>query len=283
MSKIDDINNNILICIPTYRRQFIDAMCMIKNNPQIRFNICVRKDEYENGYYDIPFFDGNDNVRFIKLENVDDIGTTREAILNYAYDHDYKYVLMIDDTIYSIVNIGRKMSFVGILHNCLDRLENDPLASKAFGFIFPYHSQRLDTYFNTQLCQTYILNTKVCKENDLHFYRLKEVGVEDLYFYYQAVKKGLVALSDKQFVRIGQHPSAPNRKGGCHDENKRGSDEQTERMNKLLEVIENDSEHDKEYIEKVHSVLYPGTQYIKMNTQLCYDRLIVPEINYTKR
>ena len=273
--------DNLIICIPTYKRKWLSILPLIRQNQDLIFHLFVRKDDFDKGYYYEKQF-MLDNIRFIPITNVDCIGTTRDCILQYAIIKGYKYCLMIDDTQYGLHYITNKIKYLStILKNCIDRFETDKYKDKAFSFVFSRKAfstdlKRQKTYFLSQLCQTYILNCEICKKYDLHFKPMNEVGIEDLDFYIEACDKGLIALSDTRFIRIGEHPSI-KREGGCHY-NMEGTTErhtQNIRADKLADyIMTNDNIKDKNFLKRVDSVLYPGTYYYKFNTKYAKQKLI---------
>lgn len=273
--------DNLIICIPTYKRKWPSILSIIRTNQDLTFHMFVRKDDFNNKYYDEPQFKLN-NLKLIPIDNVDCIGSTRESILQYAINFGYKYCFMIDDTQYGIHDTTNRVKYLStILENCIKRFETDKYKDVAFAFnfsrkAFSTNLKKQKTYFISQLCQTYILNCDICKKYDLHFKSMQEVGIEDLDFYIEAADKGLIALSDTRFIRIGEHPSI-KREGGCHYnmEGKTERDTQNIRADKLADyIIKNDNIKDKLFLKRVDSVLYPGTYYYKFDTKYAKQKLI---------
>ncbi len=271
--------SKIMICVPTYKREWPAILSCVRYNPNLTFHFCVRQSEYLSGYYDKPQFD-LPNLRFLLLDEPQCIGETREQILQKAIEENYEYCLMIDDTQFGIHDTTNRITTLKtILSNCIDRFETDPLRDKAFAFIFSRKAfsttpKKQKTYFLSQLCQTYILNCRICKQYDLHFKKMSEVGVEDLTFYYEAADKGLIALSDTRFIRIGILPSV-RKEGGCHvgNEKRTEQDVQNERFAILVKYY---AEHGytKPLVKRVDSVLYPGTFYYKFDTDYARRHLV---------
>lgn len=269
----------LIICIPSYKREHPCILSLVRNTPELDFFFCVRRSEYEAGFYNKSQFEMS-NLRFMLLDNVNCIGETREAILQHSIDDGYKYCLMIDDTQFCIHDSSNRINnFSSILKVCLNRFETDKLAKRAVAFnfsrkSFAYSIDKHETYFITQLCQTYILNLDLVKKYDLHFKRMDLVGVEDLVFYYELCKKGLVVLSDTRFMRIGLMPSA-RKQGGCHvgNEHRSEKDVQSERF-AILDQYFKKMGYKYDFIKRVDSVLYPGTFYYKLNTKYAIQQLV---------
>ena len=271
--------SKLKICIPTYKREHPAILSLIRYTPNLDFYFCVRRSEYEAGYYSKPQFD-LPNLHFMLLDEPQCIGETREQILQKTIDEGYDYCFMIDDTQFGLHDTSNRMNNLKtILSNCVKRFKTDEYKDKAFAFIFSRKSftntpDKCKTYFLSQLCQVYILNCKVCKEYDLHFKPMNVVGVEDLTFYYEAAAKGLIALSDTRFLRIGLMPSV-KKTGGCHvgNENRSEHDVQNERFAILTAYYEKMG-YNEPFIKRVDSVLYPGTYYYKFDTVYAKRRLI---------
>jgi len=282
MNNKQELLSRLIICIPTYKRKWPVILSLIEANPELDFYFCVRKEEFDKGFYDeVQFL--KDNIYFMTLENVTCIGETREAILQQCIEWRYKYCLMIDDTQYCIHDASNRIeAFDTILLNCLRRFENDPFSDRAFAFTFSrkaYSTTRgtKDRYFVSQLCQTYILNLDLIKKHDLHFERMDVVGIEDLMFYFKAACKGLVALSDTRFLRVGLMPSV-KKKGGCHvgNENRNEYQVQLERMALMTSYIDSlpDDEYDKKYIVKIDMTSIPGRYYYKFDSDYAEKKLL---------
>lgn len=276
----DDLSK-LIICIPTYKRKWPAILSVIRANQDLIFNMFVRENDYEAGYYNDEQFKIN-NLKFVTLSNVNCIGTTREAILQYAINNGYKYCFMIDDTQYGIHDLTNSMkNLSSILKICIRRFETDKCNNAAVAFNFSRKAFTdangiIETYFISQLCQTYILNCDICKKYDMHFKPMNEVGIEDLDFYIESASKGLIVLSDTRFIRIGEHPSV-KREGGCHYnmEGKTERDTQNIRADKLADyIMANDNIADKNFLQKVNSILYPGTYYYKFNTKYAKKKLL---------
>lgn len=273
---------DVIVCVPTYKRKWPAILSLIRYTPNVTFTLCVRKEDYDAGYYDDAQFN-LPNIEYMLLTNVKCIGTTREFIVQESIRRGYKYCMMIDDTQYGIHDIHNRMhTFSGILRNCVNRLETDVLRDKAFGLNFTRKTFKQkfsseETYFVSQLCQTYILNLDVIKKYDLHFGAMDTVGVEDLIFYYEACRKNLVCLNNTRFIRIGQMPSV-KKEGGCHygNERKCEQDVQNERF-AILEQYVKTMNYTEPYLKRVDSILYPGTFYYKLDTKTA-KKMIVDDI-----
>lgn len=202
------------ICIPTYKRKDILAFELIKNNAEVIFDLCVRKEEFESGFYDEPQFK-LPNIRFTLLQDVHDIGDTRQRILEIAEDEGYKYCMMLDDTVSKLKHNSDRMK--DIIEQVEDRFETDPLADRAVAFIFGRKLGRKDVkYFGGQLMTGYVFNVQNCMKYDLRFHRTTFCGIEDLDFFIQMLMKSCIMLSDNSYVVKSLKPCS-FKSGGTHD------------------------------------------------------------------
>lgn len=270
--------NDLCITIPTYKRKWPNFLQLVRQCDNLTFHVFVRENDYNNGYYNEPQFD-LPNIKFVLLNDVHELGETRERMLQYAINNNYKYNLQMDDSQYGLQDTTGKINyFDSILLNCINRFETDIYKDKAFAFNFARKAysnniKKQKTYFLSQFCQTFILNCEICKQYDLHFHCLDYCGLEDLSFIIHAVNKGLIELSDTRFIKTGTAPCLPSSKGGCHDCNYK------ELNRKRVEGIYNyvmstDNIIDKNFLQKVDSILYPETYYYKFNTKYAKKKLL---------
>ena len=43
--------DNLIICIPTYKRKWLSILPLIRQNQDLIFHLFVRKDDFDKGYY----------------------------------------------------------------------------------------------------------------------------------------------------------------------------------------------------------------------------------------
>ena len=270
--------NDIFISVPTYKRKWPNFLQLARQYDNLIFHVFVREDDYNAGYYNERQFD-LPNIKFITLNDVHELGETRERMLQYAINNNYKYNLQMDDSQYGIQDTTDRIKyFDNILLACIERFETDTYKDRAFAFNFPRKAysnsqNKQKTYFLSQFCQMFMLNCEICKKYDLHFHCLDYCGLEDLSFIIHAADKNLIELSDTRFIRIGIAACLPNQKGGCH------TVDYNELNKRRVEGIYNyimttDSIKDKHFLKRVDSVLYPGTYYYKFNTKYAKHKLI---------
>lgn len=240
----------------------------------------VRKDDYEAGYYNKPQFKLN-NLSFVAIDGVHELGMTREKILQYAINNSYDYCMQIDDSQFGLQDItGQHVRLSEIIDECLLRFKTDKYADKAFAmnFIRDVEDVKLfKQYFLSQLCQTFILNCKVCKQYDLHFHSLDNCGLEDLSFVIHAADKGLIELTDARFIRIGRPGSVVGEKGGCHGEDDKDKYLQLniKRAKDIEKYVMNcDDIKDKQFLLVRQSILYPGTTYYTFDCEYARRKLL---------
>lgn len=265
------MNKEFIICIPTYKRKWPTILSCIRLNQDLEFVMFVRKEDYDNGYYNEPQFK-IDNLKFITIDNVEELGMTREKILQYAIDNNYKYCMQIDDSQFGLQDVSDKYRKLSeIIEYCIKRFKNDKYKDKAFAMNFcreAYYIRPYDQYFISQLCQTFILNCKVCKEHDLHFRNLNECGLEDLAFTIEAVDKGLVELTDTRFIRVGRPGAVRGEKGGCHDDDNENKYRELNirRTNTIINYVKNNNNiKDKLLLEVSRDFFHLNLFYCRFN------------------
>lgn len=271
--------DNVIICIPTYRRKWPSILSCVRLNSSLTFHMFVRKKDYDDGYYNCEQFKIS-NLKLIPMTDVDEIGMTREKMLEYAIEHHYKYCMQIDDSQFGLQDIYGKIFWLeDIIKTCINELEKDKNYDRIFCINF---ARKIDgnkigiNYFFKQMVQTFIINCDVCKKYNLHFDNIHDCGLEDILFAIRAVDKGLIEFTDSRFIRIGRPGSIKGEVGGCHDTdgdkyiaiNKAKTD-------KLIEYIENAKDiSDKKLLLAKPSVWYPGTFCCQLNTNYAKEKLL---------
>ena len=217
-------DQRLCICIPTYKRKWPNILQLVRSEPRLPFYMFVRKSEWEAGYYDEPQFK-IDNLHFVQLDNVKELGETREAIMQWARDNNYNFCMQIDDSQFGIMDISKiDDGLEHILIECMRRFRTDKCKDRAFAYDFARHitkdydHKNHETYFLGMLCQTFIINVDLCKKYDMHFQSVEVGGIEDLPFYFTGMDNGLVCLSDYRFLKAGREPCQQKAHitGGCH-------------------------------------------------------------------
>ena len=215
------------ICIPTYNR--LDPLCfnMLQSDSDITLNMFVRQELLDSGFYDS--WKSLERVNVISLGyGLEELGETRERIMDWCRAHKVRYCLMLDD---GVKRVRGNLEDVGVdacMTRAITRLKRDALGDKCLGMtlckIFgylpdgksvacPYLPRR--QYFNTIPTQAVLLDVKRVSMAGLHYRSLKRVGFEDCAFFVDALKKGCVYAADDS---IWFNAIVPNAKkpGGSH-------------------------------------------------------------------
>ena len=117
--------NNLIICIPTYKRKWPAILGCIRLNQDLLFHMFVRKADYEAGYYDEAQFK-LDNLKFVPIDGVHELGMTREKMLQYAINNGYEYCMQIDASQFGLQDItGKYVRLSEIIDACLNRFKTD--------------------------------------------------------------------------------------------------------------------------------------------------------------
>lgn len=211
------INDNLVICVPTYKRKNPKILKMVADNPNVEFHFCVRRELYEQGFYQHLL--NIKNIRIVPFNNLTNIGNTRREIVNFANWLGKKYCMMIDDTQTEIYDYKKQTNDLKIItDDIIQRFEEDNFQYYAASFTIGKRKKKEQhLYFQGQLCQVFILNLEVLNRYGINFKDCDEVGIEDLAFNIDCIAKGLINLSDSRYVRRGLPPCL-NKEGGNHHE-----------------------------------------------------------------
>lgn len=81
------------VCIPSYNRPNASALRRLYDQPGVPVYLFVRKEQYED------YKHYADRFHIVKLNNVHDIGETRNAIVRYCWRKGMSNIFMLDDDI----------------------------------------------------------------------------------------------------------------------------------------------------------------------------------------
>lgn len=276
-----NMNNVCMICIPTYNRKTPHILKLISEQSNCIFNLCVRHEELESGFYDS--FKNIKSIKLIDLGfNIHDLGETRRRIINLCISQNAKYCLMLDDGVDSIINCENPfMPLSAIINIVIDKINKDTLVNKVIGFTF--YKQRnvkedgtsilLNTinnykYFGFTPSQTVLLNIEMLKKYHINYSSISKHGIEDLAFFGDCLKKGLIFCSDKNFVYSGLEANMP-KLGESHN-------------NETFE--ENEKRYDNMNIKCFNYLHMQGVLLEKrvfiLNNQIHYLSLLAFDLNY---
>lgn len=215
----------INIYVPTYNKDYLPILEFLKDD-NIRLFFCIRHEELDKSYYVDLRHQYKDRVFFIDLgKGIDNLGETRKRIVEYCIDVNEKYCFMFDDGITSVDLKGSKslsetlLKALEMLKHCEDKLE------ECFCYTFNRKGNSFlgvskdDIYFTSFPLQAQIINIDKCRQYKLNYEDMKICGLEDIAFFMDAVKRGLVFCSNQNITIEGKLPNVIV-KGGSHNESK---------------------------------------------------------------
>lgn len=208
------------IFIPTYQRLDIKALGLLKD-PNVRLNFCVRGDSLDSGFYD-AFIEAhrNDNINFVNIGyNVIDLGDTRERILEYCRQHRIRYCVMFDDTVSDVYNLDHNKSISECIEECIEQMKENQELNVMYAFSHEqrkHHAQNINTrYFLHCPAQAFIIDTILAEEHNVRFKPLEICGIEDMAFFIDTIKEGLLTCTNRQINIIVETTLKP-KAGGTH-------------------------------------------------------------------
>ena len=211
------------IFIPTYQRLDMKALGLLKD-PNVRLNFCVRGDSLDSGFYD-AFIEAhrNDNINFVDIGyNVIDLGDTRERILEYCRQHRIRYCVMFDDTVSDVYNLDHNKSISECIEECIEQMKENQELNVMYAFSHEqrkHHAQNIDTrYFLHCPAQAFIIDTVLAEEHNVRFKPLEICGIEDMAFFIDTIKEGLLTCTNRQINIIVETTLKP-KAGGTHTHN----------------------------------------------------------------
>ena len=213
----------INVYIPTYKRQDVLAMNLAKDT-NVHLNFCIRHDDIER-------FDGllkTKYVSFLKQGNVHvvdigkdviDLGDTRQRILDYCRNHNEQYCIMLDDTVSDIYNLDRNKSISECLIECVEQMKENQELNVMFALSTEqrkHHAQNIDSkYFLHCPAQGFIIDTFLAHKHNITFKPLSICGIEDMSFFIDTIKEGLLTCTNRQINMIVETTLKP-KAGGTH-------------------------------------------------------------------
>lgn len=205
------MKNYIVTCL-TYKRKEPKIFKMLDRDPKLVIHFGVRREEYENGFYDD--WKWNPQIKFILLDNVVDAGDTRQKILEACHKMGYKYVVQFDDTVQSIRYDGKTCSHTRCIEYAIEEMEKSELNPIGFEFVrFGMTAPRKHKAY----IQAWIIDVQRLFDAGIHFRTVKEVGWDDFVFSWEVHNKGFYTITNPKIVRVAKstYPWA-NEPGGTH-------------------------------------------------------------------
>ena len=205
------------VFVPTYKRKTFRALELLKDI-NIRLNICVRHEELIKGFY--KHLENKDRIHVVDIGcNVIDLGDTRQRILDYCFANHIRYCIMLDDTVSDIYSLSHDKSISDCLRLCIKQMRENQKLNIMFALSTEqrkHHAQDIDTkYFLHCPAQGFIIDTYLAKEYDITFKPLTICGIEDMAFFIDTLKAGLLTCTNRQINMIVE-TTLKQKKGGTH-------------------------------------------------------------------
>lgn len=225
----------ISIYVPTYNKDELPILKFLEDE-DIRLVFCIRHEEVNRRYYKDLKKQYKDRIDFVDLgDGIDNLGETRKRIIDYCINNNVRYCFMFDDGLTSVEHtydilsndgslIKDKSSLFDVLVEALTNLvKHEAKFEECFCYTFNRRGNSFlgvsekDEYFTSFPLQAQIINTEKCKKYNLNYEDMKICGLEDVAFFMDAVKRGLIFCSNQQIVIDGKLPNVVV-KGGSHNE-----------------------------------------------------------------
>lgn len=218
------MSKSYAVCIPTYKRNYPLSLELAKQK-DVDIHYFVRQDDYDAGYYN-HFYSLSNRIQLHTLPlHVQELGETRQAILQYCIDNDIDYCIMLDDGVYKLGKSNKRMK--KFIESIIDKFENGYGATVAGSFVkrgyeLP-NGQRHKIkrhikcdYFGNVPTQAIIIHVKRCVKVGLEYKSIKTVGFEDCAFFIDTIKKNCLVMSDDSWTFEAIVPNA-KKSGGSHE------------------------------------------------------------------
>lgn len=207
------------IMCPTYKRKSPRILELMKKFPNDDIYFCVRKEEFEKGFYDE--WKTNEHCKFILLEGCSNIGNTRKKILEYCFEHNEKYITMLDDNVFDVICEGEN-SLNQIFEKVIDDERSDPYFDRVAAIRIPKKKARINKSgtknYSASVNLIFILDIEKIKLAGINFEDSLNCGHEDFVFAYELHMNGLCSVNSK-IAKVRSRSCLPHlvTSGGTHE------------------------------------------------------------------
>lgn len=205
-----------IVTCPTYKRKYPKILKMLETDNKIVIHFGVRQEEYESGFYDEwKQLSVADRIKFILLKDCKNIADTRNALLKYAHELDYDYVIQLDDTVTKLKYIyDSNMQSKDVINLAINRLLLDKRSPIGCVFVRPGTKKEK---LHKSLIQAWIVDVKRLFDTDIRFEPNDVVGWDDFVFSWKLNNAHMLTIGYPEFRRIAKsnYPWA-NQPGGTH-------------------------------------------------------------------
>ena len=248
------------IFIPTYNRKELKCLSLLKDT-NVRLNLCVRHSAIESNFYD---FCKHQNVRLVDIGKPRDIGCTRRNILDYCFVHHIKYCIMLDDTVSNIYSTENSMSISECLNNIIHYMSTNDYADLSAIFALStenrkHHAFIDNGYFYHCPVQGFVINVPLVYKHHITFKSLRECGSEDMAFFIDTIKAGLITCTN---TKINMSVDTPMKKkqGGTHNNNALSVEKRNDIMTTQL----------RKYIGNMYGVYFTKRYRHQIEDDVCF-------------
>lgn len=209
------------IYVPTYGRKNPKILSLLRDK-NIRLHLCVRHEtlkEYEHlkSYARLSLVDLGTGI--------EELGETRKRIIEHCLNEGLKYCIMFDDGLTKVSDLSDENKTISdSIEEAIKFLKKKQKEHKE---VFCYTFYRLgnrflgvhkaDEYFVGFPLQAEIIDLDYIRKYNINFKSMKEVGLEDIAFFVDAVKAGLIFVSNQDIHIEGKLPNVIE-EGGSHQE-----------------------------------------------------------------
>lgn len=219
----------VCIAIPSYKRsKCITARRLSQDCPYDKY-ICVRPEELAD-YQEVAAETG---CKLLPLENVTDIGNTRQRIVE-ELSKEYEWMFLFDDDIYSIEMLGQRDGVIKSQRILRNTGEKPRIETEALKLWFDIAAIRNDYVYSSVDHRTFdrgnhgfisINRSSLTEVVLVHLpsilkvgnYRSNyEVGFEDMYIQYKLMRAGFLCAR-LGMIEFSATPAGKSPKGGCNE------------------------------------------------------------------
>lgn len=231
------------IYVPTYKRKNPKILAFLKDK-EIRLHLCVRHEtvkDYEH-LKSYNRFSIDDRLSIVDLgDGIKDIGETRKKIIEHCLSKRLKYCIMFDDGLTNVLDLSDKYTSISTsIKKAINFLKKKQTEHKEV-FCYTFYRagnnflgvDKKDEYFVGFPLQAEIIDLNYIRRYNINFKSMKEVGLEDIAFFVDAVKEGLIFVSDQNICIEGKLPNAIE-EGGNHQEDVKAFEKKRDDSHKQL-------------------------------------------------
>lgn len=201
------------IFIPSYKRPIFKALNLL-NDSNVMLHVCIRHEELDLYTYQ------HERLEYVDIgKDVIDLGDTRQRILDYCFAHNIRYCVMFDDTVSIVYELNKYSSISECIEQCIEQMRQNQMLNVMYAFSHEqrkHHAQDINTkYFLHCPAQAFIIDTFLAHSYNITFKPLSVCGIEDMAFFIDTIKAGLLTCTNRMINIIVDTTLKP-KEGGTH-------------------------------------------------------------------